>query len=120
VAAPPGSAGIVSVRVHYATQLDTRPDVPCDFETLEARTTSLPHEYEARLPIGSLPHCGGPAVTAENALVYASVQDAAGYSISSKVYHQRRQMSFPTDFRPIIEHFPRDSFPVQPAPASCP
>lgn len=122
VTAPPGSADIASVHVHYATQVDTLPDAPCDFATLELARVG--DEYQASLPIGTLPPCG-PAVSPENLLVYASVQDAAAYTISSKVYYQGREMDFgadavPTDFVPRIEHFPRDDFPVPRPPERCP
>ena len=31
-----------------------------------------------------------------------------------------REMAFGTDFVPVIEHFPRDDFPVPPPPPVCP
>jgi cephalosporin-C deacetylase-like acetyl esterase len=117
VTAPPGSGGIASAQLHYATQVDTLPAAPCDFATLELARVG--NEYQATLPIGTLPPCGPPA-SPENLLVYASVQDAAAYTISSKIYYQGREMGFGTDFIPRIEHFPRDDLAVPPPPGPCP
>ncbi len=116
VTAPAGSARLVSAELHYATQLDTTKDAPCDFATL--RLTRVGSEYQATLPIGTSPTCG-PAVNPENLLYYAQVRDAAGYTISSPVQYRGREMEFGTDFAPLIEHFPRDDFGVPPPPAPC-
>ena len=59
-------------------------------------------------------------MTPENVLYYASVKDAAGYTVSYKTQYRFAQMAFDGDFEPVIEHYPSDDFPVQPAPAPCP
>jgi cephalosporin-C deacetylase-like acetyl esterase len=116
VTAPRGTAAVRTVRLHYATQVDTLPDAPCDFAS--RRLKGAGEEWWTAVPIGTLPPCG-PPVTPQNVLYYATVQDDAGYSISSKLYYQGGEMPFGTDFVPLIEHFPRDDFDVPPPPLPC-
>jgi len=113
VATTAGGSSIQKVRLHWATQLDTRPAAPCDFTTVRlhyARGT-----YHGSVRLGARPACG-PEATPENVLYYASVTDAAAYTISSKIYYGPQEMAFGSGFVPVIEHFPRDSFPVPPPP----
>jgi cephalosporin-C deacetylase-like acetyl esterase len=117
VAAPRGSSAIRTVRLHYATQIDTFPDAPCDFASL--RLVRAPDgAYEGSLPIGTSPPCG-PPVTPENLLYFASVQDQSAYRVSSRLYYGDGEMDFGTGFVPAIEHFPRDDFEVPPPPPAC-
>jgi len=116
VAAALGSGPLRSVHLHYATQVDTIPDAPCDFASL--RLDPVGKGYGGTLPIGGLPPCG-PPVRPQNVLYYASVQDDAGYDISSRLYYQGREMGFETDFVPRIEHYPKDHFRVAPPPPPC-
>jgi hypothetical protein len=115
VTAPPGSL-IRHVDLYFATQLDTVPQPACDFAVI--RLALEGDHYGGALPIGTVPPCGPPAAP-ENILYYASVRDAAGYTVSSKMHYQFAEMAFGTDFVPRLEHFPRDDFPVPPPPAPC-
>jgi hypothetical protein len=115
VAAPPGNL-IRHVDLYFATQLDTVPQLACDFAVI--RLAPQGDEYLGTLPIGTVPPCGPPA-TPENILYYASVQDVADYTVSSKMHYQLAEMAFGTDFVPRFEHFPRDEFPVPPPPTPC-
>jgi cephalosporin-C deacetylase-like acetyl esterase len=115
VTAPPGSL-IRQVDLYFATQLDTVRDPACDFAVI--RLAPQGDEYRGALPIGTVPPCGPPA-TPGNLLYYASVQDAADYTVSSKMHYQFAEMAFGTGFVPRLEHFPRDDFPVPPPPAPC-
>ena len=58
----------------------------------------------------------GPPLTPENVVYFASATDAAGYTASSKLYYRSGEMAFGQGFVPRIEHWGRDTFPVQPAP----
>jgi dienelactone hydrolase len=115
VTAPPGPL-IHHVDLYFATQLDTVPQPACDFEVI--RLAPQGDEYLGTLPIGTVPRCGPPA-TPSNILYYASVQDVADYTVSSKMHYQLAEMAFGTDFVPRFEHFPRDEFPVPPPPTPC-
>lgn len=116
VTAPPGGRLIRHVDLYVATQLDTVAQPACDFGVI--RLTRQGDEYRGALPIGTVPPCGPPA-TPENILYYASVQDGADYTVSSKMHYQFAEMAFGTDFRPRLEHFPGDDFPVPSPPAPC-
>lgn len=136
VAAPAGSAGIRRVLLHWATQVDTRPESPCDFRTIgldQFRTDGRPMkrrkgrgtrrdgshgtEWVGSVRFGARPACG-PEATPENVLYYASARDAAGYTVSSKVHYGFSEMGFGGGFTPVVEHFWRDDFPV-PSPPDC-
>lgn len=120
VSVTPGSREIRSVDLNFATQLDTTVPTPCDFATLTLSPQG--NEYVGSVAMSASPPCG-PAVTPENILYYATVKDAANYTITSKMYYKASEMDFCSDFVPLIEHFPRDTFPVQPPPApncTCP
>jgi cephalosporin-C deacetylase-like acetyl esterase len=118
VTALAGGAPVVAVHLLYATQIDTTPDAPCDFSVLRLRR-GRDGDYRGSLPLGHSPACG-PPVSAENLLYYAQVTDTAGYTISSPVQFRGGEMAFGTGFLPLIEHFPRDDFPVPPPPPVCP
>jgi dienelactone hydrolase len=115
VTVPPDSL-IQHVDLYFATQLDTVPQPACDFAVM--RLAPEDNEYRGALPIGTVPPCGPPA-TPDNILYYASVQDTAGYTVSSKMHYQFAEMAFGTDFVPRLAHFPRDEFPVPPPPTPC-
>jgi dienelactone hydrolase len=119
VTAPPGSAPVTAVDLLYATQIDTTPNPPCDYAALRLRRgRGDSAEWGGALKLGANPLCG-PAVSGSNVLYYAQVTDAAGYTVSSPVQFRGQEMTFGTDFVPVIEHFPRDDFPVPPPPAAC-
>jgi cephalosporin-C deacetylase-like acetyl esterase len=115
VTAPPDSV-IQRVDLYFATQLDTVQQPACDFEM--RRLELQGGEYRVALPIGIVAGCGPPATPA-NILYYATVQDVADYTVSSKMYYQFAEMAFGTDFVPLIEHFPGDQLPVPPPPVPC-
>jgi cephalosporin-C deacetylase-like acetyl esterase len=139
VSAPRGDAPVHRVRLYWATQLDTVPPNPCDFGEVELRQREGDHrrgrrrgdhwsqwwsgsrgdEWEGSLPFGAKPACG-PEATPENVLYYASVEDAAGYTVSSKLDYGFDPMTFESaaagGFVPVLEHFPGDDFPVPRAP----
>jgi cephalosporin-C deacetylase-like acetyl esterase len=117
VPARPGDSIITSVNVHYATQIDTNPEPACDFNRVWL--LRFGSSYIGSIPIGETPACG-PPVTAGNVISFASVSDLAGFTVSSRLYRGGAEMSFSPDFAPVIEHFPRDTFPVPPAPLRCP
>lgn len=138
VGAPAGGAKVRRVLLHWATQLDTRPAAPCDFGTIELRRLesddrpmrrwtghgngwggSHRTQWVGSVPFGATPACG-PEATPENILYYASVKDAAGYTVSSKMHYGFSEMAFGSGFVPVLEHFPRDNFPVPPAPDCTP
>lgn len=113
VRAAPGAASIRSVRLYYASQMDTTPAVPCDFAS--AATLSFGGDYFAFVPVGKPMTCG-PALTPDNAIYFATVADTSGYSVSSKMHYQAGEMTWGSGFTPVIEHWDRDTFPVQPSP----
>ncbi len=115
VPAPPGNL-IRHVDLYFATQIDTVAQPACDFAVM--RLAPQGDEYRGALPIGTAPPCGQPA-TPGNILYYASVQDGADSTVSSKLYYQFAEMDFGTGFMPRLEHFPRDEFPVPPPPHPC-
>ena len=117
VQAPPGNGSITSVRIHFATQVDTHPQAPGDFASLKLAPVGN-HVYEGSLPIGTAPP-SGPPVSPDNVLFYAAVEDSALYTISSKLYYQDREMDFESGFMPSIEHYPKDDYEVQPSPPAC-
>ena len=117
VAAPAGSSSIRRVLLHWATQIDTRPESPCDFRTIQLKPVG--GEYVGAVRLGARPTCG-PEATPERVLYYASVKDAVAYTVSSKMYYGFSEMAFGSDFVPIIEHFPDDEFPVPPVPDCVP
>ena len=120
VTAPAGSAPVVAVDLLYATQIDTTRNPPCDYSALRLRRGRRDTaDWGNSLPLGSIPPCG-PPVSASNLLYYAQVTDAAGYTVSSPVQFRGREMTFGTDFVPVLEHFPRDDFEVPPPPGPCP
>jgi cephalosporin-C deacetylase-like acetyl esterase len=116
VPARPGDTPISQVHVYWATQVETLPQPACDFSRL--RLIRLGGAYYGSIPLGAAPACG-PAATADKILYFASVSDWAGYTVSSKFYRAGSEMTFSPDFAPVLEHFPRDKFPVPPAPARC-
>jgi hypothetical protein len=115
VTAPPGHL-LHHVDLYFATQLDTVREPACDFGV--TRLELQGGEYRGALPIGTVPPCG-PPVTPSNILYYASVRDAADYTVSSKMHYQFAEMAFGTDLALLLEHFPGDELPVPPPPALC-
>ena len=116
VSATAGGSSLRNVSLHYASQIDTLPEAPCDFARLELSPTT-PDVYEGTLPVGTFPACG-PAVTSDNVLYYASAADDANFTVSSKLYYRGQEMAFGSGFVPRIEHFYMDDLPVPP-PAVC-
>ncbi len=116
VPAAPGDTALSQVFVDWATQVDTAANPPCDFTRL--RLVRLGNAYFGSIPIGASPSCGPPA-DAGNVIYFASVSDWKGYTVSSRVYRGAAPMAFSPEFSPVIEHFPRDGFPVPPAPRAC-
>lgn len=103
----------LAVNLHYATQIDTFPQVANDFVSIPLEQNG--NEFIGRIAVGSQPPSGPPA-SPENILYFASVQDSSGFSISSKMYYKTAEMDFCTDFVPKIERWPKDNFPVPPLP----
>jgi dienelactone hydrolase len=109
----PGAGTISNARLYYASQMDTTPDFPCDFAA--ASLVRIGADYYAFLPVGKAMACG-PALTPDNVISFATVADTSGYSVSSKMYYQSGEMTWGAGFTPVIEHWTRDTFPVQPSP----
>lgn len=116
IPAAAGDQSIRAARLHYATEVDTSAQPACDFNM--ARMIRAGDAYLAWLNTGASAGCG-PAITADNVIYFAGVTDRAGYTVTSKIYRGGREMAFSPDFAPVIEHFPRDEFPVPPAPQRC-
>ena len=114
VTAVPGSRPIQTVRLWFATQIDTFPAVPNDFASIALELTG--GDYVGRVPIGATPH-SGPAARPENILYFATVMDEANFTITSKIYYKAGELAFCDDFLPRIEHFHGDDFPVPPPPS---
>jgi hypothetical protein len=113
----PARAGdaIGRVLLNYATQVDTSGQPACDFTRV--RMLRLGNAYVASVPVSDKPACG-PPVTTENVIYFASVSDGNGVTVSSTMYRAGAEMTFSSDFAPVLEHFPNDTFPV-PAPPVC-
>jgi hypothetical protein len=111
-----GDRPIRASRLHYATQVDTTIQPACDFRSM--RMIPFGDAYLGWVTLGSAAGCG-PPVTADNLIYFASVSDHAGYTVTSKFYRGGREMTFSSAFTPIIEHFPRDEFPVPAPPQRC-
>jgi dienelactone hydrolase len=114
VAVTPGDRPTSAVNLHYATQIDTFPQVANDFVSIPLEQNG--NEYVGRIGVGSQPP-SGPPTSPENILYFASVQDSSGFTISSKMYYKTAEMDFCSDFVPKIERWPKDNLPVQPPPA---
>jgi cephalosporin-C deacetylase-like acetyl esterase len=113
VAVSSGTAPISNVTLYLATQIDTLPDMPNDFTSVQLQANGT--EYTGRIPIGAqLP--AGPPASPDNILYYVSVRDESGFTVSSKMYFKSAELDFCDGFVPLLEHWPRDSFPVQPPP----
>jgi hypothetical protein len=109
------------VRLWVASQLNTLPEQPTDFGYIWLTPVGN-NLFVGSIPLNAAPP-DGPPVTSDNILYFAQVEDAAGYTLSSKMYYKGSEMAPCSDFVPVLEHFPRDDFPVQPPPApncSCP
>jgi dienelactone hydrolase len=116
VRAAPGTGAISNARLFVASQMDTTRAFPCDFASVPL--TRIDADYYALLPVGQPLLCG-PPLTADKVIYFASVTDTSGYTVSSKLHYQGGEMQWGSGFRPVIEHWGRDTFPVAPAPA-CP
>jgi dienelactone hydrolase len=109
-----GGSAIGSAKLYAGSQIDTTPSQPNDFfgTTLYRLNDNA---FVGVIAIGASPP-SGPPMTPDNVLYFAQVEDGTGYTISSKMYRKFSQLNFCGDFLPVIEHFPGDSFPVQPPP----
>ena len=116
VPARPGATPIWRMDLNYATQIDTTPTPACDFTTIPMFPVG--NAYLGAVRIGAPQACGPPPAP-DNVIYYASVKDLAGFTISSRVYRGNREMTFSPDFAPVLQHFPRDNFPVPPPPDRC-
>jgi cephalosporin-C deacetylase-like acetyl esterase len=115
VAALPGGAPVVASRLNFASRIDITPGAECDFLTVPLAWSGS--DFTASLPIGQPMPCG-PPLTPENAVYFASANDAAGFTVSSKMYYQSGEMTFQSGFTPTIAHWPWDALPV-PSPPAC-
>jgi cephalosporin-C deacetylase-like acetyl esterase len=113
VSAAAGAAPILIAGLYVASQMDSTPAPACDF--VRVPLLRFGSSYIGFVPIGQMPACG-PALTPTNVLYFASVTDASGYTVSSKFYYRRSEMTFDSGFTPTIEHWDRDDFPVPPPP----
>lgn len=113
VTAPVGDRPITEVKLYYASQMDSRPSTVQDFGSITLSWTGS--EYVGSVAIGTLPPTG-PPVDRSNIIYLTSVKDEANYTVTSKLYYKLREMAFGQRFLPIIEHYPRDTFPVPPPP----
>jgi dienelactone hydrolase len=109
----PGSRAIRSVDLWYATQIDTTPDLVDDFAPIRLQWDGS--GYVGRLAMGTFPP-RGLAATPDNIVYFVRVTDEANFTVTSKLYYADHEMKF-GDIVPVIEHFPRDTLPVPPAPA---
>lgn len=114
VTAPAGAAPIVGVRLNVASQMDSVPELACDFATVPLYV--LGSEVYGVVPVGQPMPCG-PPLTPSNVTYFASSSDALGYTLTSKLYYRSGEMAFGQGFVPRIEHWRGDDFPVPPAPA---
>ncbi len=116
VSAVPGGSSIQSVKLYYATQIDSTPETPNDFAEIALKPSG--GEHVGTIAVGSLPP-SGPPVSPDNVIYLASVKDASGVTVTSKLYYGFGEMAFGQGFVPRIEHWYRDDFPVPPPPV-CP
>lgn len=107
VSAAPGTQKLAWVDLALANQIDTESDRPNDFQVIHLSPRG--GFYEGRVPIGN-------GITPGNVLYFATAHDWAGFAVSSRMYYREDVLAFCDDFLPTIEHYPRDDFPVQPAP----
>jgi cephalosporin-C deacetylase-like acetyl esterase len=112
-AAVSGGSGL-TVRLFAASQINTLPTQPNDFGyiTLSPITADV---YTGSIPIGAVPP-SGPPLTPDNILYFVQVTDTTGFTVSSKMYYKGSEMAPCSDFVPVLEHFPRDNFPVPATP----
>ncbi|HET7698980.1 MAG TPA: PhoPQ-activated protein PqaA family protein [Vicinamibacterales bacterium] len=113
VATTAGAAPVLGIRLHVASQMDSVPDLACDFATVP--TFRLGSDFYGFVPIGQAMPCG-PPLTPANVVYFASATDTAGYTASSKLHYRGSEMAFGQGFVPRIEHWRGDDFPVPPAP----
>ena len=109
-----GATPILGARLLVASQLDSTPDLACDFTTV--RLYRLGSDFYGFVPIGRAMPCG-PPLSPDNVLYFASATDLGGYTVSSRIYYRSGEMTFGTGFVPTIGHWSRDDFPVPPPPA---
>jgi hypothetical protein len=103
------------VRLFVASQMDATPAQPSDFGYIPLNPAG-PNLFTASIPIGARPS-NGPPVSPDNILYFAQAQDD-GFTVSSKMYYGTGEMDRCSSFVPVLDHFPRDSFPVPPQPAA--
>jgi len=113
VTAPAGSAPVLGVRLHVASQMDSVPELACDLATVPVYR--LGSDFYGFVPVGQRMPCG-PPLTPDNVVYFASATDSAGSTASSTLYYRTGEMRFGQGFVPRIEHWRGDDFPVQPAP----
>ena len=113
VEAVAGATRIVRAELNIASQIDTTPEEPCDFERVSLYRAN--GAFYGSVKVGQTPACG-PDLTTENILYFASITDKAGYTFSSRLYRGTSPMAFGSSFAPDIEHWRSDTFPVPPSP----
>jgi hypothetical protein len=116
VTANPGSRSILRARLNVASQIDTTPELPCDFQSV--RLYRYGNDFYGFVRAGKNMPCG-PPLTPDNVLYFASITDLSGYTVSSRIYRGDERMTFGTGFSPTIEHWHDDDLPVPPPP-TCP
>ena len=113
VFAPAADSPVLGIRLHVASQMDSVPELACDFATVP--TYRFGSDFYGFVPAGQVMPCG-PPLTPSNVVYYASATDARGYTASSKLQYRSGEMRFGQGFTPRIEHWRGDDFPVAPAP----
>jgi hypothetical protein len=116
VSVNPGSSMIRRVKLYAASQINALPSQPNDFEAVTLSPLSS-NTFIGSIPVGAvLP--SGPAITPDNILYFAQVEDSAGYTVSSRMNYKTGPLEFCSGFAPVLDHFPFDGFTVQPPPAA--
>jgi cephalosporin-C deacetylase-like acetyl esterase len=109
----PGASPVLWTRLQVASQMDSVPELACDFAAVPAYRIGA--DFYGFVPIGQAMPCG-PPLTPANVVYFTSATDAAGYTVSSKLHYRSGEMAWGQGFVPRIEHWDRDDFPVPPAP----
>ena len=117
VRAPAGDAPVLAIRLHVASQMDSVPDLACDFTTVQ--TYRVGADFYGFVPVGQSMPCG-PPLTPDNVVYFASATDTRLFTASSKLYYRSGEMAFGQGFTPRIEHWRGDDFPVPVAPVCAP
>lgn len=115
VKAEPGATRIIRAQLNIASQIDTTPESPCDFESVPLYRSG--GNFYGTVRVGQVVRCG-PPLSPENILYFASITDRAGYTFSSMIYRGTAPMKFSSGCAPTLEHWRGDDFPV-PLPPIC-